>query len=197
MVSCFFFNKLSLGFAFNLYFLYRNSIQLETEVFQGQPADYMFFHLFTSGLQLAAAGLFDIYVLSDGLLLAIAYLWSQHNRETPVSFMFGIRFKAVYLPWAIIASDFLMNGGVLPRASIAGMAASHVYYYLTSVYPSQGGRRYLETPQFLRRLFPAAPTRGFRAGFGRTNATSSGSSTSTNSNLFGRHSWGSGQRLGS
>lgn len=93
MVSCFFFNKLSLGFAFNLFFLYRNSIQLETEIFQGQPADYMFFHLFTSGLQLAAATLFDIYVLSDGLLLAIAYLWSQHNRETPVSFMFGIRFK--------------------------------------------------------------------------------------------------------
>jgi hypothetical protein len=68
-------------------------LQLENEVFQGQPADYMFFHLFTSGLQLAAASLFDIYVLSDGLLLSIAYLWSQHNRETPVSFMFGIRFK--------------------------------------------------------------------------------------------------------
>lgn len=76
-----------------MYFLYRNSSQLENEIFQGQPADYMFFHLFTSGLQLAAASIFKMYVLSDGLLLSIAYLWAQHNRDTPVSFMFGIRFK--------------------------------------------------------------------------------------------------------
>lgn len=53
----------------------------------------MFFHLVTSSLQLAAANFFDMYILSDGLLLSIAYLWSQHNRETPVSFMFGIQFK--------------------------------------------------------------------------------------------------------
>ncbi|KAI7902641.1 Derlin [Cokeromyces recurvatus] len=96
LVSCFFFNKLSLGFAFNLYFLYRNSIQLENEVFQGQPADYVFFHLVTSGLQLVVSSIFGIYVLSDGLLLSIAYLWAQHNRETPVSFMFGIRFKVIF-----------------------------------------------------------------------------------------------------
>lgn len=92
-MTCFFFNKFSLNFAFNVYFLYRNSIQLENEVFHGQPADYMFFHLFTSGIQLAAASIFSLYVLSDGLLLSIAYLWSQHHRDAPVSFMFGIRFK--------------------------------------------------------------------------------------------------------
>ncbi|KAI7895445.1 Der1-like family-domain-containing protein [Mucor mucedo] len=93
LVSCFFYNKFSLGFAFNVYFLYRNSLQLENETFQGQPADYMFFHLFTSSLQLAAASIFKMYVLSDGLLLSIAYLWAQHNAETPVTFMFGIRLK--------------------------------------------------------------------------------------------------------
>ncbi|KAI9358145.1 Derlin [Pilaira anomala] len=108
-VSCFFINKFGIGFAFNVYFLYRNSLQLENEVFQGQPADYMFFHLFTSCLQLAAASFFDMYVLSDGLLLSIAYLWSQHNRDVPVTFMFGIRFKAMYLPWAMIVADFLMS----------------------------------------------------------------------------------------
>ena len=92
-MTCFFFNKFSLGFAFNTYFLYRNSLQLENEVFAGQPADYMFFHLFTSGLQLAAASLFGIYVLNDGLLLSVAYLWAQHHREQIVSFMFGLQFK--------------------------------------------------------------------------------------------------------
>ena len=92
-MSCFFFNQFSIGFAFNVFFLYRNSIQLETEVFQGQTADYLFFHLVTSCLQLLITSVFQISALSDGLLLSIAYLWAQHNRETPVSFMFGFRFK--------------------------------------------------------------------------------------------------------
>ncbi|KAI8988369.1 Derlin [Mycotypha africana] len=95
LVSCFFFNRFSLGYAFNLYFLYRNSQQLETEVFRNQPADYIFFHLFTATLQLITAIPFDLYVLSDGLLLSIAYLWAQHNRDSIVSFMFGIRFKVL------------------------------------------------------------------------------------------------------
>lgn len=105
----------------------------------------------------------------------------------------------MYLPWAMIASDFLMTG-TLPRASIAGMVSSHIYYYLTTIYPSQGGRRYLQTPQFLRRLFPATVTRGggFRAGFGRQDQADGSSTGATrNTNLFGRHSWGTGQRLGS
>lgn len=179
-----------------MYFLYRNSLQLENEVFQGQPADYMFFHLFTSCLQLAAASFFDMYVLSDGLLLSIAYLWSQHNRDVPVTFMFGIRFKAMYLPWAMIAADFLMSGNI-PSASIAGMLSSHIYYYLTSIYPSQGGPRYLQTPQFLKRLFPPTQTRGgggggVRGGFGQQTQEQP-----RTGGMFNRHTWGSGHRLGS
>lgn len=100
----------------------------------------------------------------------------------------------------MIASDFLMSGN-LPKASIAGMVSSHIYYYLTTIYPSQGGARYLQTPQFLCRLFPATAnpqTRGFRGGFGGASGSSTGTSASTsNTNMFGRHSWGTGQRLGS
>ncbi|KAI8988814.1 Derlin [Pilobolus umbonatus] len=93
LVTCFFYNNLDIGFAFNVYFLYRNSNQLETEVFGGQPADYLYFHLFTSGIQLVAGYFFRLYKFSDGLILSIAYLWAQHNRDQVVSFMFGARFK--------------------------------------------------------------------------------------------------------
>jgi derlin-1 len=75
--------------------MYRNSVSLETGVFSGQPADYVFYHLFTGLLQLVAASFFDIFMLSDGLLLSVAYLWAQHNRDTPVSFMFGLNFKVI------------------------------------------------------------------------------------------------------
>ncbi|KAI8364303.1 Der1-like domain family member 1 [Choanephora cucurbitarum] len=198
LVTCFFFNKFSLGFAFNTYFLYRNSLQLENEVFAGQPADYMFFHLFTSGLQLAAASLFGIYVLNDGLLLSVAYLWAQHHREQIVSFMFGLQFKAIYLPWVMIASDFLMSGGNLPRASIAGVLSAHAYYYLTHIYPSQGGRRYLQTPAFLKRLFPATThARGFQSGGFRAGFSQQDQTRARSTGFFSGNSWGPGRRLDS
>lgn len=87
----------------------------------------------------------------------------------------------------MIASDFLMNGGVIPKASIAGLVSAHIYHYFTTVYPSQGGRRYLQTPGFLKRIFPSS-TRG---GFGNQHTRAN------NTNMFGRHSWGAGHRLGS
>lgn len=96
----------------------------------------------------------------------------------------------------MIVSDFLMSGDI-PKASIAGMVSAHIYYYLTTIYPNQGGRRYLQTPQFLKRIFPPAQTRGFRGGFMRPDPSApSTSAAAQNTNMFGRHSWGSGQRLG-
>jgi derlin-1 len=86
----------------------------------------------------------------------------------------------------MIGYDFLMSGGI-PKAGIVGILSSHIYYYLTTIYPRQGGRRYLQTPQFLRALLP-----GNRRNFNSGNAT-----PQRQTNMFGRHSWGSGQRLGS
>ncbi|ORY98819.1 derlin-1-like protein [Syncephalastrum racemosum] len=197
LVTSFFLNGLGLGFAMNVYFLYRYSSQLENEVFLGRTADYLFFNLFTSAVQLAAAKFLNLYVLSDGLMLSIAYLWSQHYRDVPVSFMFGIRFKALYLPWVLVGYDYLTTGA-MPMASLAGIGAAHLYYYLTTVYPSQGGRRYLNTPSFLHSLFPTsragfATGAGFQAYPGRPAQQQQQMFT----NPFGGHSWGRGQRLGS
>ncbi|KAI9253448.1 Derlin [Phascolomyces articulosus] len=93
LITSFFLNKLDLGFAMNLYFSYRQSLQLENEVFVGRTADYLYFILVTSIMQLAAARYLELYVLSDGLIMSLTYLWSQHYGDVPMSFMFGIRFK--------------------------------------------------------------------------------------------------------
>ncbi|KAI9311271.1 Der1-like family-domain-containing protein [Dichotomocladium elegans] len=57
LVTSFFFNRLGLGFAMNLYFMYRYSIQLENEVFQGRTADYVYFYVVTGVLQLVQQSL--------------------------------------------------------------------------------------------------------------------------------------------
>lgn len=171
-------------------------------------------------LKQVAAKFLDLIVLSDSFLLSIAYLWSRHNSEVPVSFMFGIRFKvkgtkplrckfvlklyyrlqAQYLPWVLVGYDYLTTG-VLPIPSFVGIAAAHIYYYLTTTYPSQGGRRYLATPAFLQRMFPPTVVRGsggFQMWPGRAyQQQQQQQQQSGPTNIFGGHRWGRGYRLGS
>ncbi|KAI7857463.1 Der1-like family-domain-containing protein [Circinella umbellata] len=200
LITSFFLNKLDLGFAMNLYFSYRQSVQLENEVFAGRTADYLYFLLLTSIMQLAAARYLDLLVLSDGLIMTLTYLWSQHYRDVPMSFMFGIRFKARYLPWVLVGYNYLTPGGNVV-GSLVGIAAAHIYYYLTTTYPSQGGRRYLSTPAFLQRLFPPTTARGgFTAGGAFQmwpGNQQQQQQQAPRTNVFGGHSWGRGQRLGS
>ncbi|KAI9030963.1 Der1-like family-domain-containing protein [Phycomyces nitens] len=197
LITAFFVNRINISFAMNIFFLYRYSNDLETQVFLGRTADYIYFHLIVGIIQLVAAYFLELYVLSDGLLLAVAYLWSQHNKETMMTFMFGLRFKALYLPWVLVAYD-LLSSGALPWASLAGIGACHIYYYLTSL-PSQGGRNYLATPRWLTSMYPAVNrgTRGFATGsMGGIHAPAQQRQQQPQqSSIFG-NSWGRGQRLG-
>jgi hypothetical protein len=93
LVTCFFFDKLGLNFAVNLYFLYKNSLELETTLFAGRTADYVFFVLFQMVTLLAAGIWMKMMLLTEGLILAIIYLWAQFYRDRTVSFMFGFQFK--------------------------------------------------------------------------------------------------------
>ncbi len=42
----------------------------------------------------------------------------------------------------------VLTGG-WPLSEFLGMGASHLYFYLTDIYPNISGRRWLQTPQFL------------------------------------------------
>ncbi|KAI8346154.1 hypothetical protein BD560DRAFT_439585, partial [Blakeslea trispora] len=81
--------------------------------------------------------------------------------------------------------------------SIAGVLSAHVYYYLTHIYPSQGGRRYLQTPAFLKRLFPARTARGFQSGGFRAGFSQQDQARGRSTGLFSGTSWGPGRRLDS
>jgi len=199
LVTCFFVQPINLNLAFNLFFIYRSSLQLEREQFLGRTADYVYFLMVTSGIQLIAAYFLNHYALSSGLMLTISYLWSQRYRGTPVSFMFGFRFQAQYLPVVQIAYEFLMSSGSTPMVSIVGCAAGYIYDYFVTEYPRAAGVRLLDTPNWLRSLFP--PTTHNQGGFGNTPAGPSnvrlqpGRAAEPSNSMFGSHQWGRGQRL--
>merc|ERR1712003_45882 len=99
-------------------FLLRYGASLEREWFVGRKADFVYFVLISATLLHIIGYVFQWMVLSMGLILAIIYYWSRQNPDVIMSFLFGIKFPAVYLPWALVAMQLLM-GGSLPVQYIA------------------------------------------------------------------------------
>jgi len=50
-------------------------------------------------------------VLMDPMVLSILYVWCQLNKDVIVSFWFGTRFKAMYLPWVLFGFNLIISGG--------------------------------------------------------------------------------------
>ncbi|KFM74347.1 Derlin-1, partial [Stegodyphus mimosarum] len=145
------------SYLMNLYFLYNYSVRLETGLFAGRPADYLFLLLF-NWITLVVSGLMlNLWLLMDPMILSILYIWCQFNKDTIVNFWFGTQFKAIYLPWILFAFNFIMAGGGFNH--ILGILVGHLYYFLMYTYPlNYGGSSLLQTPQILYDYFPSRRT---------------------------------------
>jgi len=175
-----------LGFAMliNLVFLLRYSQQLEQGRFGGRLADYVFMLGFGAILLLVAATIIGAPFMADGLIMFLVYVWARTNPNVDMSFMFGIRFKSAYFPWVLIGFKFLMGGS--PYMDVAGALIGHIYIYLKDIYPQvPGGKRFLETPQFLLNLLPPG------AGINQF-----GVAQQPHIQMPQAHPWGAGHRLG-
>jgi len=49
-------------------------------------------------------------VLMDAMILSVMYIWCQLNKETMMSFWFGMQFKAMYMPWVIMLFNWILSG---------------------------------------------------------------------------------------
>merc|ERR1711871_86251 len=173
-----FMGKLGFGFLIHLMFLYQHSQPLEMFVDQHGQGDYFFFLLCSSMILNAIGMFFEIFFCGTSLIMAVIYYWSRVHpgAQGEVSFMFGLKFEGIYLPWVLVAFTVLMGGD--PKPDLAGIAAAHLFYFLKDVYPAEhAGQKLISTPQFIRGIF--------------SNAV-----RDPNTNAFGGHRWGGGQRLG-
>ncbi|KAJ3131483.1 Derlin 1 [Physocladia obscura] len=152
--------------------------ELETSAqFNGRKADYLFFVLISMAVILPVAIYMGQFILLESLVVSMLYVWSMNNKEQEVSFFFGLRFKAMFLPW-----DFLTGAPFPPIPKLIGIFAGHVYYFLDTVYPeNNNGARLINTPNFLFALVGEDPTVRGMGGVGGMSAAPAG---------------GRGQRLG-
>lgn len=179
-------------FLFNLVFLYRFSRSLEEGAYQGRQADFVYLVALLWILLAAAAMLLEFVTFAPALDLAIIYLWSQLNKEQTVSFFFGIKVKAMYLPWAMLAFNVLTGASIV--MPLLGIVCGHMMFFLQYIYPEHSGVHLVpKTPQFLHNWFPEQ--RGSNiSSFG--TAPARGGSRSGAPAGSGSHSWGRGNTLG-
>jgi derlin-1 len=161
--------------------LYRYSVSLETTIYEGRRADYVFFLLFCAVFLLASTAILPSVILGTGLLSSLLYLWSRKNPDLVLSFMFGLRFKAIYLPWVLCGFKLLQGGS--PLIELIGIVVGHLWYFVTDLYPLQSGRQILKTPAILYNWFPSP------------YAPQQAQNNNPNAPAAARHAWGQGHRL--
>ena len=111
------------------------------------------------------------------------------NQDQIVSFWFGTRFKARYLPWALFGVNFMLVGGGL--FELVGILVGHLYFFVMLKYPAEQGVTLIQTPQFLYSYFPNNQPASFVPP-GRTARPGAAPSAPTAPT---GHDWGRGRRL--
>jgi derlin-1 len=153
LVTCFLFHgRLGFPFLIHMMFLVRYAGNLESEVFNGRLSDYLYMQMITCGLLLVYGYFFHVPILGMGLIMSLIYYWSRKNPEVEMSFLFGIRFKAIYFPWVLVAFNLLLGG--FPLTEVAGIIAGHFYFFFEDIYYRTTGFRLLKTPQWLYAIIP-------------------------------------------
>lgn len=175
----------------NLYFLYQYSLRLEKDEFRGKPADYLFMLVFNWMTISLISFFMGIPLLMDSMVMSALYVWCQFNKEVVVSFWFGTRFKAAYLPWILLAFNMILNGGGI--FEIIGIICGHLYYFLKFIYPEENGTSLIETPQI---FYNYLPNQHITGGINRFFTSSRPTNSSSNTGRTTGHSWGSGHVLG-
>lgn len=144
---------------FDVFMLGRNMLDLETNHFYRNTADFTWALAVIGSLIAALNYPLRATVLFRPLLSAVSYLWARTNPTSSVSLFGVVTVPALLLPYVYLGFDLLQGGIPLVIHSGTGLIAAHVYWYFTAIRPGAGGRSNhqtgpLATPAFLRRLLP-------------------------------------------
>merc|ERR1712012_638707 len=130
----------------------------------------------------------------DPLVLSVLYVWYQINKDQIVSFWFGTRFKAMYLPWVLFAFNLIIGSGGMME--LFGIVVGHLYFFLMFKYPQDfGGAQLISPPNFLYKLLPRRT--GGMGGFGQAPASRRAApADNAGGGGWRGHQWGRGNQLG-
>ncbi|PSS33204.1 Derlin-1 like [Actinidia chinensis var. chinensis] len=197
VTNFFFLGPFSLTFAFRLLLIARHGVQLERGPFDKRTADYLWMFIF-GALSLLVMSIFPFLrarFMGASIVFMIVYVWSREFPNERLNIHGLFQLKGFYLPWYMMGVDLILGNPLKP--DLLGMAAGHLYYFLTVLYPLSGGKYTFKTPLLVHKLVaywgkgyqmnapvqknPAAGV-AFQGRSYRLNGTRTSASTRTQSN---------------
>lgn len=173
VTSWVFLGPFGMKFLFEMIWLLQYGNILETQTFAFAPADMVAMLLFGAvtltvvSLAVPSLGLFFV---ASPLVFMLLYVYSRNFPDQRSSIMGLFQVQSFYLPFAFLGITIIMGGN--PIFDIAGIVVGHLWWFLTELYPAQGGRNFLETPEWLKQAVanlgvgpPPRPTDSTPSGF--------------------------------
>ncbi|KAF5947683.1 hypothetical protein HYC85_013640 [Camellia sinensis] len=153
ITNFFFLGPFSFTFAFRLLLIARHGVQLERGPFDKRTADYLWMFIFgaLSLLVMAIVPLLWSPFMGASIVFMIVYVWSREFPNERLNIHGLFQLKGFYLPWYMLGIDLILGNKLKP--DLLGMAAGHLYYFLTVLYPLSGGRfTFFNTPLWVHKL---------------------------------------------
>ena len=154
LFTCFFYyGEISLSLIFHMILFFRNSKFLESSVFKGNSADYIYFLLFCITNILIISFFVGFIFPASCLSFAMTYYWGRKSKNVVVQFMGIFNFRAPYLPWFDLLFSFLLDSEY--KHDLVGMIVSHFFFFFRDIFPRiQLFHCYqiLKTPLFLKKF---------------------------------------------
>ncbi|EAS30897.3 derlin-2/3 [Coccidioides immitis RS] len=203
LVTPYFLTRGGYGFIFDLYCMYTYGTALEANSPRFRTSgDFLTYVVFVATVILLLAGiLMQSALFIAALLMAFIYTYAQDNRGQKTTFFF-VQIRVEHLPWIMLFITWIMAGVHEVMIECCGIAAAHLYDFLTRIYPTfGGGRNYIHTPAFVQRWFagrgPQMAHGGYK--FDPRDRASARTTSSSTGGLFSGGAWGArrpGRRLG-
>lgn len=140
----------SLKFVMRMIWILQYGAALETQVYQFEPADYLFMYIFCALGMLAASVIPTIGLMTYGtsMIFVLIYIWSKNFPDQQVSIYGLFKIMSFYVPFAFVAIELLLGADIRPGC--IGIAVGHLYYFLYAMYPQTSGTQLIKTPESLK-----------------------------------------------
>ncbi|KAH8918103.1 DER1-domain-containing protein [Atractiella rhizophila] len=193
LISPFFFAGKGIPLLFNLFILYRNSTFLESTLFRGNTADYIWCLIVTGALIIATNIPLGSYILFHPLSSVLLYLWSRASPYSSISFFGFVTIPAPYAPYAMLGLDLVQAGIPTALQGLTGIAAGYAWWWFRE---EKGlGEHTADTPAWIDTALRLLNTGAARASQGVQYGQTLGDRREDTGSTTG-YQWGTGQRLG-
>lgn len=153
LTNFFFLGAFSINFGIRLLMIARYGVQLERGPFEGRTADFLWMMIF-SMLTLLGFGLLipalRFPIMGPSLVFMLLYVWSREFASARVNIMGLFSLQGFYLPWVMLFLNVIFGSPLLP--DLMGIVVGHIHYFLTVLHPRNGGRDFLKTPLWVRKI---------------------------------------------